>query len=417
MNINELLDFLNVPFLKTFFEVSARVSFVEDAGDVEVEKDSPPKPTRKRITDYLHDPLAGKAVEYSRSGRSKRSISAATTQTPPRTSRKPTGTVSLEALERLGDRRTRSLTQIRLRTNIGDGNTFARLPSTNMELALDLAERRLGQTRGLSRQAQIRGNTNQFLVWLQDLPPETDGVDTAWKMVWYVELKIAEGIFTLGTGEKFLRTVRQSLCEMGYVVDEEVLQEFRKGYDRSGCRKPEHQAPPATRLDVQNAAKVCTPLEALGLWLAWKTASRIGEIQHLKRDHVKEESPGVWSISFPYHKGDPFRLGSVGLVNLTKDEDAEIHALLQKRVVEMNCTAPLTTITTQNAASYMGLVRKGLTAHSIKRGSLVAMLESGVPITTIQAMAKHRDLDTLLKYLPKVGVALAMGMSEASKQV
>ena len=57
----------------------------------------------------------------------------------------------------------------------------------------------------------------------------------------------------------------------------------------------------------------------------------------------------------------------------------------------------------------------GLTAHSVKRGALVRMLLRGVPLAIIQMMAKHKDLETLLQYLPRGDVALAMGIDEGSR--
>ena len=71
-------------------------------------------------------------------------------------------------------------------------------------------------------------------------------------------------------------------------------------------------------------------------------------------------------------------------------------------------------LTTARASAVLGRVRTGLTAHSIKRGALLAMLEAGVPLSLIQAIAKHKDLETLLIYLPSVAVAMAMGLHEAT---
>lgn len=40
-----------------------------------------------------------------------------------------------------------------------------------------------------------------------------------------------------------------------------------------------------------------------------------------------------------------------------------------------------------------------MTAHSVKRGALTALLRAGAPLSVIQVIAKHKDLETLLVYL------------------
>ena len=45
---------------------------------------------------------------------------------------------------------------------------------------------------------------------------------------------------------------------------------------------------------------------------------------------------------------------------------------------------------------------------------MVTMLRAGVPLALIQALAKHKDLETLMVYLPRAEVALALRMWEAT---
>jgi site-specific recombinase XerD len=55
-----------------------------------------------------------------------------------------------------------------------------------------------------------------------------------------------------------------------------------------------------------------------------------------------------------------------------------------------------------------------LSSHSIKRGALMELLQSGVPLETLQVIAKHRSLKTLLIYLDSARVADAIGLPQAA---
>ena len=57
------------------------------------------------------------------------------------------------------------------------------------------------------------------------------------------------------------------------------------------------------------------------MMLAWLSASRIGELEHILREHLRPYLDSAldippWVIEFPYHKGDPFRLGTVNTIFL-----------------------------------------------------------------------------------------------------
>ena len=80
-------------------------------------------------------------------------------------------------------------------------------------------------------------------------------------------------------------------------------------------------------------------------------------------------------------------------------------------------STPLSDLTTARASATLGRVSPGLTAHSVKRGALVDLLNAGVPLSLIQVIAKHKDLETLLIYLPKVSVAMALGLHEATRSL
>ena len=46
---------------------------------------------------------------------------------------------------------------------------------------------------------------------------------------------------------------------------------------------------------------------------------------------------------------------------------------------------------------------------------MVVLLRAGISLSIIQAVAKHKDLSMTLAYLPRMEVALHLGLNEATK--
>ena len=150
--------------------------------------------------------------------------------------------------------------------------------------------------------------------------------------------------------------------------------------------------------------------EGVGLILAWLTASRIGEMQHLVGESFSRGPNNFLIVTFPYHKGDPFRLGTTIPVVVPPMWEK----MIWEKVRKLAPMEKFTTLTTPRAHAVLERVRSGLSAHSIKRGALVVLLRAGVPLSLIQQIAKHKDLETLFRYLPRDEVALSMNLQQAS---
>ena len=218
------------------------------------------------------------------------------------------------------------------------------------------------------------------------------------------------------TGNKYVRRVRQVMDMVNTCYVATTLEEYQRALNRQGGKAPEHQALPAEREDVDGAMEYLAPNEQVGLMTEWKTASRTGEMAFLTRDcfvrTIVETPQGpkiVWIVTFPYHKGDPFRLGTAIPVDFGTWEPR-----IMEHWERLLPGERWTTLTTERLSAVLGQVRPGLTSHSVKRGALVTMLRAGVPLALIQAMAKHKDLETLMVYLPRAEVALALRMWEAT---
>ena len=135
-------------------------------------------------------------------------------------------------------------------------------------------------------------------------------------------------------------------------------------------------------------------------------------MQYLRCSDLAWRPDGLLEVNFPYHKGDPFKLGTTQLVSFANDPmwgDRVRRYLLTKEP-----SAYLTTLTTDTTVEALKRVNGLLTAHSVKRGALLRGLQSGVSLEQLRILAKHKDLQMLLSYLPKADVAKALGMHEVT---
>lgn len=286
----------------------------------------------------------------------------------------------------------------------------ARIPSGRNAFTTDQVMTRLLGARSRSTWEGLSGTWKQFLVFVeQTFPVEGDGPAHEWKIMYFLEAKLQAKLIGIPTAHKYLKQLKQTSKRLDVPFDNELLLDYDRSLLRDGALKPENQAPPATRDDIERALQVLTEDEAVGLMIAWKTCSRIGELQYLRRTHFNRVEQDLWTITFPYHKGDPFRLGTTIAVRM-----GGWHEFLCRRLELTDQAQSITTLTTARAEAVLGAVRAGLTAHSVKRGGLTTLLLAKVPMSIIQVIAKHRDLDTLLHYLPREEVALALGMHEAT---
>ena len=313
---------------------------------------------------------------------------------------------------------------LQARALLGNFETRAHIPLLKPEELQLLGEDRLLNCRGDTRWKDLQSVWKSYLVWAkvwQDLY-ESQQLAPTFMVMNFLETKMA--VVNPQTGRKlaktsahrYLKDLRQlhKSQDPPIELDNQTLDAYSAGLDRDGGRAPLHQAHPATRADVEATRQFLTPSEYVGMELARKTASRIGEIAALTATHVSsvEGTDGVWQVTFPYHKGDPFRLGT----SITFYPSEGLRRSLEQLKTEHPST-PLSDLTTARASATLGRVSPGLTAHSVKRGALVDLLNAGVPLSLIQVIAKHKDLETLLIYLPKVSVAMALGLHEATRSL
>lgn len=318
--------------------------------------------------------------------------------------------VDLGAVQIVIPERTTLVQNVASRRLVGTGLTTQRPPTDIRVSHLEAsAEERLGEARASTTWASYSSTFKMFLDFISAIEPE-DHPDWATLIIWFVEWKIERGdCKQMSTAKQYTKVLVPNLRLLGHPVNQEAIQEYRSALDRQGARVPANQAEPATREDIDRALTKCTESEAIGLILAWLTASRIGEIPYLIRESLENPTLDQWIVEFPYHKGDPFRLGTAQVIRAGK-----YHTRLRQYWDRLRPNQAMSSLTTDRAAALLASINPKLSAHSVKRGALVTLLRAGVPMPILQHLAKHKDIETLFIYLPRREVALALGYDAAT---
>lgn len=293
----------------------------------------------------------------------------------------------------------------------GSCRTKASIPHVSGQQLMPGLEDRLMGARAASTWGGLQSIWKQFIVFCQEnLDGEDGGLEHEWKIMLFLQAKLEAKIITVQTAFKYSKQLRQISKQMKISFDDDAVKEFQAALKREGALKPEHQAIPAEREDVVRALGYLTEGEAVGMIIAWVTCSRVGEVRHILKEDMVNVRGDLWSVTFPYSKGDPFRLGTTIVAHFGEWADRVKH-----HVTKLNPSQGVSSLTTERAAAVLDRVRPGLTGHSIKRGALTTLLKAGVPMSILQILAKHKDLETLLHYLPRTEVALGLGMHEATR--
>lgn len=321
--------------------------------------------------------------------------------------------VRLDATRRLMPTSPSQFQELFLSKLEGNRLSRAKIPNVAANIEHLVAERLLG-SRAESTWSGLSSVWKQFLVF-SDMLYTVDGdvLGQDWKIMMFLETKLQAKLIQPPSAYTYLKELRMSSQKLDIPMDLTALHEYGEALKRGGALRSENQAPPAHRADVEASLLLLSEDEGIGMIVAWKTSSRIGEIQYLLKENFQWIRDDLWAITFPFSKSDPYRLGTT----LTTHLGTAWSERLRAAVDALPPGGQLSTLTTRRAAAVLGRVRQELTAHSIKRGALTAMLLAGAPLNLIQIMAKHKDLDMLLHYLPRVEVALAMGAHECTRLI
>lgn len=235
-------------------------------------------------------------------------------------------------------------------------------------------------------------------------------------MIW-CEHQIASGEIEIQSAYQYCKNISAGIQKMGGKVT--GMETYMQGLRKSGALAPNDQAQPISKEQMYRLLEFLerdgTDHERAHLLLMWFTASRYDDIEKLiskkvVKERTLEDGRIQWNVRFDVHKGDPFYLGGSSKMVLPPDLSRFLEHFLGRRGPEESATAA--TYEQVNAA--VQSLYPNLSSHSIKRGALMELLQSGVPLETLQVIAKHRSLKTLLIYLDSARVADAIGLPQAA---
>ncbi|KAJ9446518.1 hypothetical protein DIPPA_20679 [Diplonema papillatum] len=160
---------------------------------------------------------------------------------------------------------------------------------------------------------------------------------------------------------------------------------------RSGCGSV-----PATFAEVRQALGSCRdPALRMTILFSWRAAARVGDVVRLRGKDVEIVEEGA-KVKWWWTKSDPFHLGAVSAVAMTRRDRAALETL--KRDAGPDGT--LFPVTTARVARSLKRVNPVLTCHSLRRGACTALFRSGSSLEQVRLVSNHSSIEALLRYLP-----------------
>ena len=204
---------------------------------------------------------------------------------------------------------------------------------------------------------------------------------------------------SLQTKETYLKHLIALMVQSGKLATHSRL--LLKSLIRRGSQIPFQQAQPLTKAQLNKLLPFMTSEMAATVLIAYKTASRAGEVALLKRRDFIVARPDCiilyWGNKTKTTKAHPFRPDTMVVI-----EGAYTNQIYQY----LRCLSPNTHISTLSSMEITRFFRRhlgrGYSSHSIKRGAIHQLMEhvAGKRITLEEVMriANHRQLPSLLRY-------------------
>lgn len=286
-------------------------------------------------------------------------------------------------------------------------------------------------------QRAIKGNTkdgyassyHQYEFFKTHLPEALlTGFPEAMLIVFFIQTKIERKSqrsesYIESSQLQDIKNIRAVLNRVRPLTEEDVfiLRDASKSLVNAGAKIPQHQAKPMTKEHFLwlIADPTADRDHVMLLILMWRTCSRWEDGDQVLMEHVTRLSPNEWPredgedifvVKWPMSPKNPFRTDTIPTV-LSGDQ-------LQMWRRWMTLRGPRAKWATTTPSSFTAFLQKADPAygmHSVKRGSLLVLLKAGVGWETLKMIAKHQDLSTLLRYLPRHLVALHFGLAAATR--
>lgn len=206
-------------------------------------------------------------------------------------------------------------------------------------------------------------------------------------------------------------------------IDTTLISLYASSLRALGAIKPLHQATPLTKEDLLVVANTLAPPDRAALFLAWKTASRWGEIASIRGANIisrtRTEIIVNWDQQTKSTRTDPYRASMYAVVVGDLTDFIFLH--LESRPQHL-----ITALSTEDitAAMRRALPRKHYSAHSIKHGAMNILARAAannlLDYRFMSLLAKHKMTNELsavtIRYVQdKPAVARLLGTQHATQ--
>ena len=172
-----------------------------------------------------------------------------------------------------------------------------------------------------------------------------------------------------------------------------TLETLLRGLRAMGAGIPLKQAPPANRSQVKHLKEAIGGKIGLGIWLAWKTASRWSDLRTLTKESFLFLSNKSMVIKWGAVKNN--RLFKFKATNYSEVKDRSSMRWAVEMVQALKPKQKLVRIKTPDLTAKIRKYYPELSAHSFKRGAIQELFrlasKNKVPLSKIPLIAKHQD--------------------------
>lgn len=269
------------------------------------------------------------------------------------------------------------------------------------------------------------GALQQFELFDADLPVILLPYPLGFRIVAWIESKrqMHEGrgtTYGASAQAQDLKNVRAAYTKIGVLSEEDrmILGAAYSDLVKNGALVSDHQAPPIAQHQLLALVDQLPIATAVTLLVAWKTASRFEDIAQLKVssfstwEEMVKTLTGVpatstprpeWFVTWVASPKNPYRSDTVPL-HLNESQTQLLSTWLMCRKTQ-GPDVPFSPLTPSAFDRALKLSHPDFSMHSVKRGALLHLLMSGASFDQLKILAKHQELITLLRYLPKALVA------------
>ena len=186
------------------------------------------------------------------------------------------------------------------------------------------------------------------------------------------------------------------------VVPKDQLNAYLAALRRRAAQDPVAQAKPVTWAQVQMAMGLLSHIDALGLYLAWKTVARMDDIGQLQRESMLPRNPLSLSATLTVHWNhtktaalDPWQPQLFVVVGRPHPSLARPNfvPVLAENVRKCPRGPFLNPGSTKNIIAALKKVDPQLSGHSVKRGAATELMqraaEGKFPVNLVQLVAGH----------------------------